>query len=91
MQSRGVVRRVLDEMDTQGIGIPTLRARLGPGWSKDYLEMRLGELLPVSPTRPRFGGRVPLTHTEIEDLAEALRVPVAQLLGEQQLELAAAS
>jgi hypothetical protein len=86
-----VVRRILEEMARQHIGVPTLCARLGSGWTMEYLAMRLGELLPITATRPRFGGRVPLTATEILEMADALRVPVAELLGAHELALAVAS
>lgn len=91
-RDKRVVARVLDEMQKQCIGYVQLGARLrytspACGWSQEYVALRLGELLPGPP----FGGRIPLTGSEIEQMARALSVPVAELLGEHQLALATAS
>jgi hypothetical protein len=82
---RSTVSRVLDEMARQHISYVQLAARLrqcfpGSGWSENYMALRLGELMPVTPNRTGFGGRVPLTVTETEQMAAALGVRPAVLL-----------
>lgn len=82
-RSVGVIRRVLEEMDRQHISYVQLAARLGPGWTNDYLALRLGELMPLRPGQTKLGGRIPLTGTEIEQLAEAFKISPAQITLEQ--------
>jgi hypothetical protein len=79
-----VALRVMEEMRRQHVGPGRLARRVG--WPEGHLMMRLGQVM------PGFfkGGRVPLARLEIVALADALRVPVGQLLGEDQLVLPAA-
>ena len=95
--SRGteVISRILEVMDRQHISWIQLAVRLrmctGNGWSDEYTALRLGQLLPLGPGRTSPGGRVPLRATEIDEMARALGVSPAELLGEQEPALAAAS
>jgi hypothetical protein len=75
----GVVRRIFREMGRQHVSHVQLAARLrdvnpGRGWTDEMTAMRLGELMPLTRPSQRPGGRVPLTGTEIEDIAAALNV-----------------
>ena len=65
-------------MDVQKCGYVSLASRMF--WSPDWLAMRLGLMMPVEQEPPRWGGRVPLTGTEVETFARVLRVPVEQLV-----------
>jgi hypothetical protein len=69
--------RILQEMDRQRLSNARLAGKLG--WSERYLSLRLGWLLPVTPVKPRFGGRFPLTAPEVEHIAGALQVDARQL------------
>jgi hypothetical protein len=93
--NKRAVGQILDEMAKQRISYVQLAARLrrvSPswGWTQEYLALRLGELVPVYEGL-QIGGRTPLMAVEIEQMAQALCVPVAELLSEQQLALATAS
>ena len=81
-KSVGVIRRVLDEMAHQHLSYPQLAARL-PGWTNQLVALRLGELMPLQPGQTRLGGRVPLTGSEIRQLAKALNVPVRELTNDR--------
>jgi hypothetical protein len=79
-----VLAAILREMSRQNLGTGRLSARLrkkGYSWSEQQLILRLGELLPLTPDEPRYGGRHPLRDREVAELAAALGVPVAQLVG----------
>lgn len=81
-----IALRVMKEMRRQHFHISgrsrVLAGRVG--WPEAYLIMRLGLVM------PGYWGKVPLSRLEIQRLADALRVPVGQLLGEDQLVLPAA-
>jgi hypothetical protein len=80
-RSFGVIRRVLEQMERQHVSYQQLAARL-PGWTEQMLALRLGELMPLRAGQ-QAGGRVPLTGSEIRQLAEALKVPVRELTSDR--------
>jgi hypothetical protein len=84
-----VAARIMQEMGRQSLSAALIGPRLG--WSPTYVMLRLGLLLPIGMAGGRLGGRYPLNRREVENFAHALRVPVDQLLGKAESELALAS
>ena len=70
-----IAARIMRTMEEQEVSCRELASRLGPSWNRERVMMRLGLLLPGT-----IGGRVPLTGSEIKQIAAALELPTRQLV-----------